>query len=140
MYKFIGILLLFFSIQLQAQSPIGTWQTIDDNSGKPKALIKIYKSGDEYFGRVIKLLEGATTTVCDACPGDLKGKPIVDMVLLKNLKPYKYYWKGGTILDPKSGNIYGCSIWFEGNDYNKLKVRGKHWTGIYRDQTWNRVQ
>lgn len=140
MNKILSLVFLLGGIAVQAQSPIDIWQTIDDHTGKAKAWIQIYKNGDEYFGKVIKLLEGATTSVCSACPGELKNKSIVDMVLVKNMKSYKYYWKGGTILDPKSGNVYGCSFWFENNDEKKLYVRGKHWTGLFRDQTWIRVK
>lgn len=62
------------------------------------------------------------------------------MIIVENLSPYKDYWKNGTILDPESGSEYGCSIWFENNNANELKVRGKHWTGLFRTQTWYKVK
>ncbi|HQW12327.1 MAG TPA: DUF2147 domain-containing protein [Saprospiraceae bacterium] len=124
----------------RAQSPEGTWLTIDDNTGKAKSWVEIYKVNNEYYGKVVKLLEGVTTSVCTKCTGDKKDKPIVGMVILTHLKVYTNYWKGGEILDPKTGNTYGCSIWFENNNYNQLYVRGKHWSGLFRDQTWKRVE
>lgn len=62
------------------------------------------------------------------------------MVIVNDLEPYKDYWKNGTIMDPETGNEYGCSVWFEEGKPDELKVRGKHWTGVYRTQTWYRVR
>lgn len=124
---------------LMAQNPVGVWKTIDDETGKAKSWVEIYHSNDKYYGKIIKLLDAATTTVCDKCTGAQKGKPLVGMVILSDLKPYKDYWSSGNIFDPKSGNKYGCSVWFDNNDASKLKVRGKHWSGLYRDQTWYRI-
>lgn len=142
MFRFFLILFpLFLTVSnLSAQSPEGIWQTIDDKTGAAKSWVEIYKVQQNYYGKVVKLLDAASTTVCTACTGDHKGKPINGMVILTNLKPYKDYWTGGEILDPKSGNTYGCSVWFEDNNYKELKVRGKHWTGLYRDQTWIKVK
>lgn len=124
---------------LLGQSPEGVWKTIDDETGKAKSWVEIYQHGDKYFGKIIKLLDAATTTVCDKCPGAQKGKPLVGMVILSDLAVYKDYWSNGTIFDPKSGNKYGCSVWFDDQDYSKLKVRGKHWSGLFRDQTWYKI-
>ncbi len=31
-------------------------------------------------------------------------------------------------------------MWFEKGQPDELRVRGKHWTGLYRTQTWYRVK
>lgn len=62
------------------------------------------------------------------------------MVIIEGLQESEGAWKSGTILDPQNGNVYGCSVWVESEKPNELKVRGKHWTGIYRTQTWFRVK
>ena len=123
-----------------AQSPEGTWLTTDEDTGKPQSWVEIYKVNNEYYGKVVKLLKEVTSNVCTKCSGDKKDKPIIGMVILTHLKVYSNYWKGGEILDPKNGNTYGCSIWFDGNNYNQLHVRGKHWSGLFRDQTWKRIE
>lgn len=134
------ITLLFLSVcAMQAQTPVGTWKTIDDKSGDAKSHIEIYKANGKYFGKITKLLKSEPTKKCANCPGSRKNKPLLGMVIVENLSPYKDYWKNGTILDPESGSEYGCSIWFENNNYDELKVRGKHWTGLFRTQTWFRV-
>ena len=123
----------------KSQSPIGTWKTVDDKSGEEKSYVDIYAEESNLHGKITKLLRDDAKELCDQCPGDRKMKPILGMVILENLKPYKNYWRKGKILDPESGNEYGCSIWFEEGRPDELKVRGKHWTGLYRTQTWYRV-
>lgn len=132
----------FFAISvLMAQSsPAGTWKTIDDKTGEAKSHVEIYEKDGKFYGKISKLLRKPTDTVCEECPGKKKNKPLVGMVILDGLEPYKDYWRNGTILDPESGNEYGCSIWFENGNKNELKVRGKHWTGLYRTQTWYKVE
>lgn len=125
---------------LLAQSPAGTWKTIDDVSGEAKSHIEIYESAGKYYGKISKLLDSEPGVVCDECSGDKKDQPILGMVILEDLEVYKDYWASGTILDPENGNEYRCSVWFESGAEGELKVRGKHWTGLYRTQTWYRVK
>lgn len=133
-------LVLFAGLATAQNSPIGVWKTIDDETGDAKSHVEIYENNGKYYGKVVKLLKAATATVCNECPGNKKGKPIEGMVIIDNLEPYKYYWANGEILDPKTGKIYGCSAWYENDDYDTLYVRGKHWTGLFRTQTWYRVK
>ncbi|WP_367393096.1 DUF2147 domain-containing protein [Lewinella sp. LCG006] len=137
----LSTLLLFTSLVFAyAQSPIGVWKTIDDNSGKARSKVEIYERNGKLYGKVIDLLLKPDDTLCEACEGDKKNKPIVGMVIVENLEAYRDYWKNGTILDPESGSTYGCSIWFEEGKTDELQVRGKHWTGLYRTQVWYRVE
>lgn len=122
-----------------AQSPVGTWKTVDDQSGVAKSHVEIYENNGQLYGKIVRLLQIDDDTLCDACEGDRHNQPVLGMVIMEELEPYKDYWKGGTILDPGSGNEYGCSVWFEDGKSNELRVRGKHWSGLYRTQTWYRV-
>jgi len=45
-------------------------------------------------------------------------------------------WEG-KIYDPEGDTEYKLVMWIE-EDPNVLYVRGKHWTGLYRTQTWKR--
>jgi len=134
--------MLFFglSIYLAAQGPSGTWKTVDDNTGEARSYVEIYEEGGKYFGKITKLLQAEPGTLCDSCKGDKKNKPVLGLVIIENMKSHKDFWKGGSILDPESGNDYRCSIWFDDEKKEILKVRGKHWSGIYRTQTWYRVK
>jgi uncharacterized protein (DUF2147 family) len=128
------------SMQVQAQSsPLGVWKTIDDKTGEAKSHIEIYENDGKLHGKIVKLLRRAPDTVCEKCPGNKKNKKLVGMVIIEDLQPKDDFWKNGDILDPESGKEYGCSIWFEEGNTDELKVRGKHWTGLYRTQTWYRV-
>jgi uncharacterized protein (DUF2147 family) len=134
-------LVLAATIGVLAQSaPTGVWKTIDDETGEAKSEVEIYKDGGKYHGKITKLLLSPQDKVCEACTGSRKGKKLVGMAIVDDLEPYKGYWKNGTIMDPETGSDYGCSVWFEEGKPDQLNVRGKHWTGLYRTQTWYRVK
>lgn len=133
------VLFTMCSTFIIAQTVTGVWKTIDDKTGNPVSYVTLYKEDGVLYGKVIKLLPDATVTHCKECEGDKKGDPIVGMTILWGMKPYKDYWSYGTILDPKSGNEYKCSIWLKSDD--TLKVRGYigiSWIG--RTQEWYRVK
>jgi uncharacterized protein (DUF2147 family) len=133
--------LLFLAVGAMAQSsPKGIWKTIDDETGEAKSHIEIYEQNGKYYGKIVKLLLSAPDKKCAECPGNRKNKPLMGMVILEELKPYSDYWRKGTILDPESGSEYGCTVWFEDRNPDELKVKGIHWTGLYRTQTWHRVK
>jgi len=125
---------------LNAQtSPVGVWQTIDDETNEPKSHVEIFMKNDMYYGKIVKLLPAATTDTCTDCPGDKKGKPLVGLEILWDLKPYKDYWSYGKILDPANGKVYKCSIWMEKPD--QLQLRGYIGVSLLgRTQTWHRVK
>lgn len=134
-------LILLIGIFAYSQSPVGTWKTIDDKTGKEKSHVRIYetKSG-KLQGEVVKILTpGKENAKCDKCEGDKKDKPIKGMVILWGLEKEGSEWSGGQILDPNSGKQYKCSMKMNGDD--KLEVRG--YLGISllgRTQTWIRVE
>ena len=130
-------LLLIMNTIVFAQSPIGIWKSIDDKTGEARSNIEIYKENGKLYGKIIKVIDASPNMICVDCPGKKKNTPIIGLVIIEDLKPYKDYWRKGTILDPESGTSYGCVIWIE---KGKLKVRGKHWTGFYRTQTWHSVE
>lgn len=135
------IFLLVSAMNVAAQhSPEGTWKTIDDKTGEAKSHIQIYEEGGKYYGKIVKLLRKGPDTVCENCPGAKKNQKLVGMLIIEDLQPKGDYWKNGSIMDPESGKEYGCSIWFEDGNAEELQVRGKHWTGLYRTQTWYRVE
>jgi uncharacterized protein (DUF2147 family) len=116
-------------------SPVGTWKTIDDETGEAKSLVKIYERDGKLYGKIIKLFKNPDAT-CDACEGEDYGAPIKGMVIMWGLSPNDDgdEWEGGKIFDPKKGKTYNCKIWL---DDGELKVRG--YAGpFFRTQTWHR--
>lgn len=137
--KILSILFMFAGLTAMAQSPVGVWKTIDDESGEPKSHIKIYEKNGKFFAKVVKLLPAATTDKCNGCPGDKDGKSLYDVDIVWDMKPYKDYWSYGQIVDPANGKIYKCNMSLNGND--KLDVRGYvGFSLIGRTQTWLRIE
>jgi uncharacterized protein (DUF2147 family) len=132
------IVLVFSSLGINAQSPVGVWKNLDDEDGREKSHIEIYEESGKLRGKVIKLLPAATITKCDKCTGANKGKNLVGMDILWDLKKSGSVWDGGEILDPKKGKVYNCKIELDGAE--KLKVRGYMGVSILgRTQTWYKV-
>ncbi len=124
----------------QAQSVLGKWKTIDDATGEAKSIVEIYEKSDKIYGKIIDLLRpGHKKDICVNCSGANKNKPIIGMVIIKDLKKDGSEYSSGTILDPTSGKEYKCYISLESAD--KLKVRG--YIGIAlmgRTQYWTRIK
>lgn len=142
MKKNILTLLLFITgIFLYAQSPVGFWKTIDDETGKEKSIVEIYEvDKGKLEGKVVKILTpGKEDATCINCKGDKKDKPITGMIILWDLEGSGDNWKGGKILDPNNGKTYKCKLSLK--DENTLDVRG--FLGISllgRTQTWYRTE
>lgn len=129
--------LVVFAPSAFAQTPVGTWKTIDDETGQAKSHVTIYKGKNgKLYGKVTKLLKNPGAK-CTACKGKKKDQPIEGMTIMWGLEKDDDEWEDGKILDPKKGKTYTCKIWLDGK--NKLKVRG--YIGfLYRTQTWHRVK
>ena len=123
------------SFSTHAQTVLGKWKTIDDETGKPRSIVEIYQKGNEYYGKIIKLFREPSEPqdpVCVKCEDDRKGKKIIGMEIIRKLKKDGSEFEDGTILDPKKGKVYDCKMWVEGG---ALKVRG-YIAFLYRTQTW----
>jgi uncharacterized protein (DUF2147 family) len=135
--------LVGFNASAQDTSPSGLWKNIDDQTGKPKALIRISESNGEFRGKIEKLfreLGEEQNPKCDKCEGERKDQPIVGMTILTGLKKDGGEYTGGQILDPANGKTYKSKMSLaEGG--KKLDVRGYVGAPIFgRTQTWVREQ
>ena len=65
-------------------TPVGTWTTIDDATGKPKSIVQITETDGKLEGKVLEVLqsEQGPHPVCKACDGERKDKPVEGMVIL----------------------------------------------------------
>jgi len=128
----------------QDSSPVGVWKTIDDETGKPKALIRITENqGGELQGRIEKLFRPANqdqNPICDKCEGARKDQPLIGMMIVSGLKKDGDEYKGGEILDPASGKVYKSKAALKDGG-KKLEVRGYVGAPLFgRTQTWVREQ
>jgi len=123
------------------QSPVGLWRTTDDKTGKPGGLLRIYEQQGNFFARIEKSgAKADTAEICTACVDERKNKPMVGLIIMRNMKLTDGEYEGGDILDPRSGSVYGCKFWLEQGG-TRLVVRG--FIGISllgRSQTWKREE
>jgi uncharacterized protein (DUF2147 family) len=107
-------------------SPVGRWTTFDDATGKATSVVSIWEENSKLYGRIEKLIDPDRQDPnprCDRCESELKGKPLIGLRILWNLRKDGDEWSGGRILDPDNGKVYKCYITVE-HDGEKLKVRG----------------
>jgi len=128
---------------LAQSGPIGLWRNFDDDSGKPRAEIRITETGGVLSGRIVRSLApdpAKEEPNCSKCSDDRKGQPIAGLEIIRGAKSVASsgWWEEGTILDPDNGKTYRLKL--RANDDGKtLLIRG--FIGpFYRTQTWERVQ
>jgi len=130
---------------LAQATPAGLWKTIDDETKKEKSLVRIVDSGGVLTGRIEKLLDPAAKQddVCDKCSDERKGKPIVGLTIIRNVRQNaddKELWDGGDITDPNNGKTYKVRL-KPAEAGKKLDVRGYVGAPLLgRTQTWIRVE
>lgn len=137
-----------FALNVSAQTIVGSWKSIDDETGEAKSIIKIYKAKNgKYYGKIEELLnraKGDEDPYCKECPKkDYRyNKRIITMNIISSMKASSDMKSAdsGTILDPKSGKIYKCSMSVS-DDGKKLDVRGYiGFSLLGRTQTWIKVE
>jgi uncharacterized protein (DUF2147 family) len=125
-----------------AQTPTGLWRTIDDATGKERALVRISEAGGVYSAKIEKLLapDAKPDAKCDQCTDSRKDQPVVGLTIMRNVKKNENVYDGGDILDANNGKVYRVKLVLAG-DNKKLDVRG--YVGmpmLGRSQTWHRVE
>lgn len=123
-------------------SPVGAWNTIDDETKKPKSVVRITEKDGVISGAVEKIFDPAKQdSRCDECASDdpRKGKPVIGMTILTGLKKDgDNVYAGGSILDPANGKVYNAKVTvIDGG--KKLEMRGSI-LFFGRTQTWVRVE
>lgn len=138
------VFVMAYGAESSLNSPIGYWRTLDEVTGKPKSIIRIWKDeNNKLQGKVIKVFtsDGSdpTTKICSACTGIMHNQPIIGMVVLTGLTAKKQQWGNGQIVDPENGKSYKCALRTLENG-KKLHVRGYLGLPLLgRSQTWERL-
>ena len=141
----------FAQVSMGGKDCLGTWKTIDDETGRVKSHVEISQRGGKYYGKIVKLLDPQTLkdagvetfeeVVCSKCPeGRGKDAKMLGLEIVWDMEKGSDKWSGGSIMDPKKGKEYTCTMWMDDSDNtgNTLKVRG--WVAFfYRTQTWYRI-
>ena len=137
--NYLLLLFILFISNSYAQSVVGKWKTIDDETGKPKSIVEIFIKDGKAYGKIIKLFKEPSEDqdpICDECTDYRKDKKIIGMTIITDMVQDGDEWEDGEILDPNNGKIYDCSFWIENNE---LKLRG-YIAFFFRTQTWIRVE
>lgn len=135
--------LLFTTASAQADdvapTPIGLWKTIDDKTGQPRGIVRVYEAGGRYFARIERsLTPGEEGRKCTACTDERKDHPFLGLVLMRNVKLENGEYSGGDILDPNTGWVYRCNFKLE-DQGNTMTVRGYLGISLFgRTQKWLR--
>lgn len=133
----VALTMVFFGASSYAQSIVGKWKTVDDETGKTKSVVQIWKAKDGlYYGKIIKLYDAADKdskcSNCDKSDPRYNKKVLGMKIITKMKKTDDNEWTEGKILDPNNGKVYKCKIFRE--DAN-LMVRG--YIGFFfRTQKW----
>lgn len=135
--------LLFTSAAACAQnnSAVGLWKTIDDETGKPKALVRVTEENGTLQGKIEKLFRGPNeeqNPVCTKCTDSRKNQPMIGMTIVSGLKKNGDEYTGGEILDPAAGKVYKSKATLRDGG-QKLEVRGYIGAPMFgRSQVWQR--
>ncbi len=148
MYKKLlsSFILSLLPVVSMASSFNGLYQTIDDETNKPKSIVALYKymEGDdmELAGRIVALYDtegnisetlSNPTRIADKVSGAPKMVGL-DIIWDMEWEDDDNRYEDGKIMDPKSGKVYSSVIWQD--TPNVLNVRGK--IGPFgRTQKWN---
>jgi uncharacterized protein (DUF2147 family) len=132
-----------FAAPAPDQTVAGFWQQVD-NEGHVGAWFYFTEVNGVFRGRLVKMFKqpGAQTplvTVCTKCEGNQKDAPMLGLTIIKDMRRDGRKYDGGTILDPRDGNVYHVQMELSA-DGQKLSVRG--YLGIPllgQTQVWNRL-
>jgi uncharacterized protein (DUF2147 family) len=140
-FLFVGLFISSFN-SFALDNPdaiVGVWKT-----GEGNAMVKIYKNGNKYQGRVVWLKEpndpetGKPKLDKNNSDPAAKSKPVLGLINIWGFVPKEEnLWDEGNIYDPKNGNTYSSTMKLI--NANSLEVRGYIGVSLIgRTDTWTR--
>jgi uncharacterized protein (DUF2147 family) len=128
------------SISLSAQTIFGKWNSKNDDTGEIDSVIEVYEDKGKAYAKVVQVMDPKRQNViCNLCVGSKKDQKILGMNILDGLEKDDNEWSGGTIFDPRNGNVYKCYILLE--KPNKLKIRGYIGISLFgKTAYWERAE
>jgi hypothetical protein len=90
-------------------TPTGLWRTIDDRTGKPRAIIRTWTEQGRLRGRIEHVYprpDESPDPVCRRCTGARRGQKVIGMIVLWGHRLERERWSGGRVLDPEMGKDY----------------------------------
>jgi uncharacterized protein (DUF2147 family) len=126
-------------------TPVGLWLAVDSDTKEPMGWFLIKEHNGTYDGIIAKmfLTRGEDPNgLCDQCKDDRHNHPWLGLEIIRGMKPEAdnpNTYSGGTILDPRDGEIYKAMLTVT-PDGQTLIVRG--YLGIKligRNEYWTRL-
>ena len=117
-----ALALLLVAMPALAQTPVGTWRTIDEETNQPKSIVRVFDRGGRLHGEIVRLLpEGR---LCVDCAPRFNGQNLRGTEILSGFRRSgtSSTWEGGRITDPKSGRTYRARMQVQSD--GRLKVWG----------------
>jgi uncharacterized protein (DUF2147 family) len=131
--------LFILSFSAPSQSILGKWKTIDGVTGEGKSIVEIYKENGKILGKIIDILNPKDKdALCEKCKDEDYNKPVLGLVLIKNMVKDGKYYRKGTIFDPEHGKKFRCRLMLT-DDPDVLQVRG-YIAFLYATQYWQRIK
>lgn len=120
-------------------SPLGLWRTIDDKTGKPRSVVRIYEENGRLFGRIVRGFDARENERrCTLCSDERRDQLLRGLLIIRNFKPDGAEYVDGDILDPDNGKTYSARMKLEEGG-RKLAVRGFVGISLFgRSQVWER--
>ena len=138
-YTLLSLISSFSVLQDNPDAILGDWKT-----GTGNAIVRIYKNGQKYQGKIVWLKEpndpetGKPKIDRNHPEESSRSRPILGMINVWGFQfDEKNSWKDGNIYDPKNGKTYSCKIKMISS--SSIEVRG--YIGISmigRTDTWAR--
>lgn len=139
MNRYIIIATLLISQFISSQSILGKWKTVDDKTGEEKSIVEIYKENGKIYGKITEIFDPAKRDLpCKFCKGEDYNKPVLGLVIIKDMKKSGDAYRKGSITNPEDGKVYDCRLKLDEDNANRLQVRG-YVAFFYRTQYWIRA-
>jgi uncharacterized protein (DUF2147 family) len=132
----------------------GFWISVDEKTGKDTAGWEIFVRDGKLYGRILSIAGFPQDAKAELCkdsykgfptPGKVSGMTVVGTIWIFNLGPdgQPGQWKGGSVIDPNDGGMYGCKITFHPADGKKHKADTLEMRGtigfLGRSQFWRKA-
>lgn len=130
--KTLSLIFMLCTSLFGAENPVaGFWVIPDSDTGKPESVAYFYEQDGVFAARMILIYDETTGKIDETyfAPKErANGIPthpyICGMDFIWGLKPESAGKYLGKVIDPNSGNVYKCEVWYD-KSAQKLAVRGE---------------
>jgi uncharacterized protein (DUF2147 family) len=124
----IAIIILMIQEGIFAQDVVGYWKSVNAEKGFTTSVVAVYEYQGKIYGQLVVTYDEKTGTLIDTVyapvqkAGTVKDKPfLVKICIFWNLEKKGTKYKGGTVLDPRTGMTFACELWV---NTGLLMIRG----------------